>query len=119
MQNTSKRVSTRKITVTAMLSAVAAVLMLIEVSVPFMPEFIKLDISELPALLAAFGLGPVCGAAVCLIKNLIKALLMTTTGGVGEFANFLLGAIFVGTAGILYKKKKTAPQEPLRSNFSP
>ena len=69
MQNTSKRVSTRKITVTAMLSAVAAVLMLIEVSVPFMPEFIKLDISELPALLAAFGLGPVCGAAVCLISK--------------------------------------------------
>jgi len=107
MQNNSKRISTRKITVTAMLSAVAAVLMLIEVSVPFMPEFIKLDISELPALLAAFGLGPVCGAAVCLVKNLIKALLMTTTGGVGELANFLLGVCFVVPAGLIYKYRKS------------
>lgn len=107
MPNTKKRVSTRTITVTAMLSAVAAVLMLIEMSVPFMPEFIKLDISELPALLAAFGLGPVSGAAVCLIKNLIKALLMTTTGGVGELANFLLGVCFVVPAGLIYKHRKT------------
>ena len=101
------RGTTRKITVTAMLSAVAAVLMLIELSVPLMPEFIKLDISELPALLAAFGLGPVYGAAVCLVKNLIKALLMTTTGGVGELANFLLGICFVVPAGLIYKFRKS------------
>lgn len=101
------RGTTRKITVTAMLSAVAAVLMLIELSVPLMPEFIKLDVSELPALLAAFGLGPVYGIAVCLVKNLIKALLMTTTGGVGELANFLLGVCFVAPAGLIYKYRKS------------
>lgn len=102
-----RRGRTRKITVTAMLSAIAAILMLIELSVPLMPEFIKLDISELPALLAAFGLGPIYGAAVCLVKNIIKALLMTTSGGIGELCNFLLGICFVVPAGLIYKSRKT------------
>ena len=97
----------RRITVTAMLAAVSAVLMLLEFSVPFMPEFIKLDISELPALLAAFGVGPFSGVMVCLAKNIIKGLMMTTTGWVGEFANFLLGACFVLPAGLIYKYRKT------------
>jgi len=102
-----RRGKARKITVTAMLSAIAAILMLVELSVPLMPEFIKLDISELPALLAAFSLGPVYGTAVCLVKNIIKALLMTTTGGVGELCNFLLGICFVLPAGFIYKAKKS------------
>ena len=97
----------RRITVTAMLAAVSAVLMLLEFSVPFMPEFIKLDISELPALLAAFGVGPLSGVMVCLAKNIIKGLMMTTTGWVGELANFLLGACFVLPAGLIYKYRKT------------
>ena len=67
---------------------------------------IKLDLSELPALIGAFAHGPLCGVLICLIKNLLH-LPVTTTAGVGEFANFLLGAIFVGTAGVIYKKKKS------------
>jgi len=98
--------STRRLVVTGMLSAVSAVLMFIDFSVPFMPAFIKMDISELPALIASFSLGPISGAAVCLIKNLIN-LMRTTTGGVGEFCNFVLGACFVIPAGIMYKRIKT------------
>ncbi|NCB74589.1 MAG: ECF transporter S component [Clostridia bacterium] len=96
---------THKMTVTAMLSAVSAVLMFIDFSVPIMPSFIKLDISELPALLASFSLGPVYGVVVCLIKNLIN-LARSTTSGVGELCNFLLGAVFVFTAGLVFKKMK-------------
>ena len=95
----------RFITVTGILGAVAAVLMMFSFSVPFMPSFIKLDFSELPALIAAFSMGPVSGVAVCLIKNLVN-LTMTTTGGVGEFSNFLLGACLVLPAGIIYKYHK-------------
>jgi len=51
--------TTHKITITAMLAAVAAVLMYLEFPVPFMPSFVKLDVSELPALLASFSLGPI------------------------------------------------------------
>lgn len=98
---------TRKLTVTAMLSAVATVLMFIDTSVPFMPSFIKLDVSEFPALLAAYAFGPIWGAAVCLIKNLFNLIFHSSTGGVGELCNFLLGAAFVVPAGLIYKLNKT------------
>ena len=96
----------RFLVVTGVLSAVAAVLMMLSFSVPFMPSFIKLDFSERPALIAAYSMGPISGVIVCLIKNLIN-LPMTTTGGVGELSNFLLGVAFVVPAGLLYHRKKT------------
>jgi riboflavin transporter FmnP len=71
-----------------------------------MPSFIKMDFSEMPALIAAFSIGPWSGVAVCLIKNLIN-LPMTTTGCVGELANFLLGAAFVLPAGYVYHVHRT------------
>ena len=100
------RVNVRKIVMTAMLSAVSAVLMMLSFSVPFMPSYLKLDFSELPALIAAFSMGPVSGVAVCLIKNLINVL-STTTGGVGELSNFLLGCLFVIPAGLIYQNSKS------------
>ena len=100
------KLDVRKMTVTAMLSAIAFVLMFLDTAVPIMPSFIKLDLSELPALIATFALGPVCGVIVCLIKNLLH-LLITTTGGVGELSNFILGAAFVLPAGLIYQHKKT------------
>ena len=103
MQTTS---NVRKLTGTAMLGAVAAVLMYLEFPIPIMPAFVKLDISELPALLAAYAYGPIPGIAVCLIKNLIK-LPSTSTAAVGELFNFVMGAIFVGVAGFVYKRNKT------------
>ena len=102
---TRKRVDVRKMTMTAMLAAVATVLMFFSFSVPLMPSFIKLDFSELPALIAAFAFGPLSGVTVCLVKNLVNVL-FTTTGGVGELSNFGLGASFVFTAGLVYKHKK-------------
>ena len=67
----SKRVNIRTLTATAILSALGFVFMMIEISVPFMPAFIKFDFSELPALIAAFAYGPLSGILVCLIKNLL------------------------------------------------
>lgn len=102
---TTKRVDIRKLTGTGMLSAIAFVLMYLDFSVPFMPSFIKMDLSELPALIGAFAYGPVSGVLICLIKNVIH-LAVTSTGGVGELSNFLLGASFVLVAGLVYKYKK-------------
>ena len=104
MQNSTTKV--RALTGTAMLGAVAAVLMYLEFPIPIMPAFIKLDVSELPALIASFAYGPVSGILVCLIKNLIK-LPSTSTAAVGELFNFVMGALFVGVAGIVYKRNKT------------
>ena len=95
----------RYVTVTAMLSAIAFILMFLDFSVPVMPSFIKMDLSELPALIGSFALGPACGVIVCLVKNLLH-LMITSTGGVGELSNFVLGAAFVLPAGLIYKKMK-------------
>ena len=95
----------RFVVVTAMLGAMSAVLMMLSFSVPFMPSFIKMDFSEMPALIASFSMGPVSGVLVCLIKNLINVT-MTTTGGVGELSNFVLGVCLVLPAGLIYRRRK-------------
>lgn len=96
----------RKICITAIMSAFATALMYLEISIPIIPSFIKLDFSDLPALITSFAFGPVWGIIVCLIKNLIK-LFNTNTAGIGELANFILSAVFVSIAGLLYKKNKS------------
>lgn len=108
MENTTKSTFSgqsriRKLVMTALLSALATVLMFVSFSVPFVPSFIKLDLSELPALIAAFSMGPLSGVAVCLVKNLVN-LLFTYSMGVGELCNFLLGVAFVLPAGLIYKR---------------
>ena len=106
MRNSTRHLNVRYMTMTAMLSAVAFVLMFLDFKVPFMPSFISMDFSELPALIGAFAMGPWYGAIICLVKNLLH-LLITTTGGVGELSNFILGSAFVMPAGLLYQHKKS------------
>ena len=103
------RSRTHRITVTAMLSAVAFALMFIEMPIPaLIPSFVKLDISDLPELLAAFSLGPVYGVAVTLLKNLLHILIKGTSSAyVGELFNFLMGSVFAFTAGVIYQRKKS------------
>ena len=103
---TAKTQNTRKLAGIAMLSAVGFILMFIELSVPIMPAFFKLDFSELPALLAAFAYGPMAGAVVCLIKNVIH-IFVGTTMAVGELSNFLMGVMYVVPAGLIYQKIKS------------
>lgn len=107
MQTQSKN-HVRELTVTAMLAAVATVLMFLDFSVPmFIPGFVKMDISELPALLASFSLGPAYGVGVCLIKNLFNLIFHGSTGGVGELCNFLMGAALAAVSGLIYKYNKS------------
>ena len=96
----------RCLVVTAMLSAVSIVLMQFDFSVPLMPSFIKMDLSDLPALIGSYAMGPFWGVMVALIKNILH-LLRTSTGGVGELSNFILSAAFVLPAGIIYRQRKT------------
>ncbi len=103
VKSTSK---VRKLAATGMLSALATVLMFFSFNVPLMPSFIKMDFSELPALIASFAYGPTYGVVVCLVKNLIN-LMFSSTGGVGELSNFLLGTLFVFPRGFIYKRMKT------------
>ena len=104
-----KKDTTHKLTVAAMLSAVAFILMFIEFPIPMLiPAFIKMDFSDLPALLGAFALGPVYGVTISFMKNLLHIVIKgTSTACVGELSNFILGAIFSAVAGYLYKHHKS------------
>ena len=96
--------SVRNVTVMAMFGALAAVLMIFEVPLPFIaPSFYGMDISEVPVLVGTFALGPVAGVKI-LVKLILKP---TSTGFVGEFANFCFGCSLVLPAGIIYRLKKT------------
>ncbi len=104
-----KKDTTHNLTVAAMLSAVAFILMFIEFPVPMLiPAFIKMDFSDLPALLGAFALGPVYGVIISFMKNLLHIVIKgTSTACVGELSNFILGAIFSAVAGYIYKHHKS------------
>ncbi|MCR5781959.1 MAG: ECF transporter S component [Clostridia bacterium] len=102
----SRQYRVRAIVVTAIMGAAGAALMFVEFSIPIMPVFIKLDFSEIPALLAAFAYGPGWGVLVCLIKNLLH-MPFGSTMAIGELSNFILGSAFTLTAGLIYKRSKT------------
>jgi riboflavin transporter len=103
------RISTRFLVVTAMLSAVAFVLMFIEFPLPMLiPSFVKLDISDLPALLGSFALGPVYGVVIELLKNLLHILIKGTSSAyIGELFNFLCGSFMCVAAGVIYYLKRS------------
>lgn len=103
---TRTKFSARTITVTALLSAIAYILAFAEFPVPLSPSFARMDLSDFPALIGAYAFGPFVGVLVELVKNALQ-LLSTSTGGVGELANFLIGASFVFTAGLIYQSHKT------------
>ncbi|MCR4780926.1 MAG: ECF transporter S component [Ruminiclostridium sp.] len=97
--------NTKFITITAILTAIAVVLQYLEFPVPmFIPPFVKFDFSDLPAILAAFLVSPVSGVLVCLLKNVIH-IAVSQSAGVGELCNFLLGAVMVVPAWLIYKIK--------------
>lgn len=102
----TSRSITVKLSVIAMLSALSTTLMYLQIPLPFMPPFIKLDFSELPAVIAAFVFGPLSGVIVCFLKNLMH-LLVSDSMFIGEVSNFILGSCLVVIAGLVYKKKPT------------
>ncbi len=93
---------TNKLVKIAMLSAVAFVVMLLETPTPF-STFLKLDLSDLVAVMGGFAFGPLAGLAIVFIKNALH-LLMSQTAGIGEFSNFVIGGTFVYVASNIYRQ---------------
>lgn len=113
------RIKTQALVVSAMLSAVAFVLMFLEIPLPMLiPSFVKLDFSDLPALIGAFALGPWYGVIIELVKNILHILIKGTSSAyVGELFNFTCGAVFALAAGYIYKFKKNRKGAVLASVF--
>lgn len=106
--DTERILSTRKISLVGLFAAVSAVLMILEIPVPFAPPFYKIDLSEIPVLIITFAFGPVAGVMTEFIKILLKLVMKSTsTAFVGELANFTVGCTLILPAGILYLSRKT------------
>lgn len=106
---TERILSTRKITMIGLFSAIAVILFLFEFPIPFIaPPFYELDFSEIPALVGAFAFGPVAGVLIEFCKVLLKLVIKgTSTAFVGDLANFVIGCSLVLPASIVYMFKKT------------
>lgn len=91
----------------SLLSVMAFLLMYIEIPLPIFPDFLKIDISDLPALLGAFALGPIAGVIIELFKNILHGIFAGKTAFVGELANFLVGSCLILVSGYIYKIKKS------------
>ncbi len=105
--DTERILTTRKIVIIGIFSAISAILYVLDFPVFFAPDFYKLDFSELPALIGAFAFGPVTGVMIEFIKQILKLLLKgTSTAFVGDLANFVIGCSFILPASILYYFKK-------------
>ena len=100
--------TTKKLVFIAILGAVSFVLMMINISLPFAPTFLKFDIAELPALFAGFFMGPLAGFLVVVIKLLLKLVVPgTETAFVGEFSNLVGSTAFMLVAALIYKMNRT------------
>lgn len=100
--------NTRTMVKISVLGVIAFILMLLDFPLWFTPPFLKFDVSDVPALIGSFALGPMAGVIVQLVKNLLKILLAgTNTAVVGEIANFIVGSVFAYVAGLIYYKEKT------------
>lgn len=98
---------TRNLARIGIMGAIGFVLMMIDLPIAFIaPSFMKLDLSDVPALISGFAMGPVAGIGVQLVKNLLNVA-KTSTGGVGEISNFIVGSTYVIVATYLYRKNRT------------
>ena len=105
---TQTRINVRTTVKVGMLAAIAVVLMMFEIPLPFAPSFYEIDFSEVPVLIGAFSMGPLAGAVIEFVKILLNLVFTgTDTAGVGELANFVIGCSLCIPAALIYKHKKT------------
>ena len=97
---------TRMLIAIAMLSSISFVLMLLAFPLPVLPAYLKIDFSDIPALIAAITMGPVAGVLVALMKNVLDWLFSGSPTGVpvGHMANFVTSILFITPVYIIYRK---------------
>ncbi|REI01128.1 ECF transporter S component [Staphylococcus felis] len=101
-----KQKQTQKLIVVGMLSAISFILMFIKFPLPFLPPYLTIDLSDVPALIATFTFGPVAGLLVELIKNLLN-FFFNMSDPIGPVANFIAGSSLLLTSYWIYLKRKS------------
>ena len=107
MNNENKNLS--KFIKISLLGAMSVVLMYFDFPIPFLPfPWLKIDLSDVPALIGALAYGPFAGIIIELLKNLLILLVKgTQTGFVGEIANFIVGISLVVPVAYFYNRNKS------------
>ncbi len=84
------------LTVVGLMTAIATVIYMLFYEIPIIPgvDYMKIDFSDVPAILTGVVLGPVHGLLVEVVKNIIH-LSKTTTVGIGEIMNVILGSSMI------------------------
>ncbi len=100
---TKKRISTKQMVIVSMFAALSYILMLIKLPVAYL-GFLEVEFSDIPAFVAGLAYGPAAAVLIELIKNLVKAITNTYTGGVGEFANFIILSSYMVPVCFLFKR---------------
>lgn len=107
----TKKHITMKIVQVGILSAISTILYLPMFSFPLpfiFPSFLKIQFSNLPAIIGGFAVGPVGGCAIIIIKTILKLFIEgTETSLVGEFADIIIGVVVVLITSLMYKRNKT------------
>ena len=87
------------------LSALAFVLMrTLEIPLPIFPAFLKIDFGDIPALIGTLVIHPAAGVVIVIIKNIL-ALFNSSSGGVGEIANIIVGIAYIIPIAFVTQKK--------------
>ena len=96
----------RKMILIAMLGSISTVLMQLNFPLPALPPFLKVDFSEIPAVLAIMTMGPIAGISVELLKNVLYWFMSGSPTGVpvGELANFTTGILFIMPIYYIFKR---------------
>ena len=103
-----KRGNVRRLTVAALMGAVAFVLQYFSFSIPVLSAFAELDLSALPELIGGFILGPVGAVMIVTVKLLLYMIFKGTSSMyTGEIQNFLLSCAYVLPAVLYYRKHRT------------
>ncbi|MEI5907146.1 ECF transporter S component [Bacillus spongiae] len=104
-----KKFNVRTYVSIGMLSGLAFVLMILKFPLPAFPTMLKVDFSDVPALIAMIIFGPLAGILVELFKNILDYFLSGSETGVpvGHIANFMAGILFILPVYYIYNKFKT------------
>ncbi|MFB4169257.1 ECF transporter S component [Virgibacillus sp. JSM 102003] len=108
MQTTTNKQSSKllKLIILALLGTISLVLFFLNFPLPFLPPYLKIDFSEVPALIAALIFSPMAGVAVEAIKNMLYLIVSGAGDPIGIIANFLAGVMFIVPVAILYHRYK-------------
>ncbi|WP_246001120.1 ECF transporter S component [Oceanobacillus piezotolerans] len=105
MQNSSVQSSKLlRLVILALLGSISLVLFFLNFPLPALPAYLKIDFSEVPALMASLIFSPIAGVIVIAIKNLLYLAVSGAGDPIGVFANFLAGVMFVVPVSIIYHK---------------